>query len=254
MTTPLKQPRFYLSLDQVRDSRLLSAERMTAVEAEIERRISTPRDEQGRPIESARLADLSPWPRMLYPRMDHDQNWLYIRREILAIVLTEEEREMLDKHAFDAATARKEREAFEKATKIPAADWKGWVFDGDRYHASYEDYADHCADMVGDEEMGFNDHTQILWAAQAEQVITDRDVADVFECQMSDRGWDDMETSDLNGVEELQAALDAFVKANETVVSYHPDYTKAIIVPDSLTRRLADIECNVSGIHPILQR
>ncbi len=250
----MKQPSFYLSLDQVRDSGLLSAERMAEVEAEIERRISIPQDTQGRPIESARLADLSPWPRMLYSRMQHDENWLYIRREILAIVLTETEREMLNKHATGVIDDKREATAFAKAQKIKAADWAGGVFNGDTYHSSYDDFVSSCEDAVSDEEMGYNDHPAYLWAAKGQPVIAGHDVADVFECQMADRGWEDMDLHDLHGVEELQAALDAFTKANESVVAYHPDYSKAILVPRSLTERLADIECNSTGIHPIHQR
>ena len=252
-----KQPHFYLSLDQVRESGLLSPERMAAVEAEIERRISIPRDEQGRPIETARLADLSPWPRYLYPRMDHDPNWLYIRREIMAVVLTEQEREFLDKHALSAASARRNEAAFEKARKVLASEWDGWVTDGDNYWESVEAYMDANADrLLDDGEPYTHKH---LWAAKPRQVIVGRDVTDVFESQMCDRGWDDMDVDDLNGVAELQKALDAFVEANRSVISYSVDYGVAVMLDaETMDRakrmREADEECNRTGIHPIYQR
>lgn len=222
-----KQPHFHLSFDQVCDSALLSAERMAEVEAEIERRISIPQDSQGRPIETARLADLSPWPRHLYPRMDHEPIWEYMRREILAVVLTEAERKMLDKYGLSAAGRRKNCERWERATKIPGDQWKGFVTDGETYWCSVGVFR--LEEYGGDDDPG-RTWPIILWAAIPERVITGRDVADVFESQMCDRGWEDMDVNDLNGVEALQAALDAFVEANSTVVSYKPDYTRAIIV------------------------
>lgn len=248
------KPIFYLSLDQVRDSGLLSPERMAEIEAEIERRISVPLTVDGQRIETARVADLSPWPRLLYTRMDHDPNWMYIRREILAVVLTPEEREFLDKHALSAVAKARDAKRFAEATKVKDVDWLGGVFFGDDYFASIDELYDKWAELVRYDEMGFNDHPAYVWAAREQRVIHELTVADVYENHIDDWGWEDMGAEDLDGVAELQAALDAFAKANEKIVSYVPDYRTAVLIGDDLTERLAGVECNRTGIDPIHQR
>jgi hypothetical protein len=48
--------------------------------------------------------------------------------------------------------------------------------------------------------------------------------------------WEDAELGDLNGVDELQAAIDAFNKANRPVVCWMVDYSTAILI-EPRTRR-----------------
>ena len=235
-------PSFYLSLDQVRDSGLLTPARLAAVEAEIERRISVPQDTEGRPIESARLADCSPWPRMLYTRLDHESGWNYMRRELLAIVLTEEERQFLDKHALSAASQRRDEAAFTKAVHVAAADWDGWVCDGDSYYENVEDYLDR---WVSDQEEGGPIEAVLvglpryLRAAIPESVIQELDVARVVERQLDERGWEDCSTDDLEGVADLQAALDRFVEANAAIISHRMDRKTAILLGDDVKEQVA---------------
>ncbi len=214
-------PYFSLNLDQVRDSGLLSPERMAAVEAEIERRFSIPLTPDGRQITSARLIDCGEHGLHLYPVMTHELNWEYARRTLLGCVLTEEERGFLDQDALSAASSRRDEERFAKATKIPAAEWGGWVTDGDRYWDSVDSYLD---------ETDPRETAEYLWVAMPQQVIPDLSADDITEHWISDRGWEECSLADFSGETELQAALDAFVKANESVVSYRQDYTRAVVL------------------------
>jgi hypothetical protein len=234
-----KLPSFYLSCEQVRDSSLLSPERWTELNAEIDRRISMPRDELGQVITSHRLADLSPYGRYLYPYMPHCPNWEYVRSQVLTAILTDDERKMLKDHAFEASCARKEEERFAKAEKILEENWMGGVFLGDTFYPSTEDFRDTWVcehdftpydEPVEDKDRWVEEFPQYLWAARPQRVIPELDVADVVEHYVCDRGWLDMDTDDLNGVEALQSALDAFTKANEEVLSYEVDCTKAILL------------------------
>ncbi len=71
---------------------------------------------------------------------------------------------------------------------------------------------------------------EYVWAAKPTTVIQGLDVASVVEHRIEAHGWEDMDDNDLNGVAELQAALDKFEEANATVKSYWPDYTTAILL------------------------
>lgn len=223
-----KRPQFYLSLDQVRDSGLLSAERMAEVETEIERRLGYVFDAQGRQITSHRMGDLSPYGRFIYPEMPHEATtpYAYAKREILSVILTDSERNLLNQCAFEAASARRDEEHFAKAKKVPEGDWMGGVFLGDTYYEDTDCLLEHLMDTAEEPD----EFPLYAWAAKPEQVIPGLDVSDVTRDCIEQWGWEEMSVDDLSGVDELGAALAAFVKANEGVVSYQPDYRKAILL------------------------
>jgi len=116
----------------------------------------------------------------------------------------------------------KEAERFEKATKIKASDYAGeHVFCGDQYYDSVEDAVDQF--LEGQEP-------EYVWACQ-DSHLPNVDLEDVT-CNLLDNMWDDADTSDLNGIEELEAALKAFNEANESVQMWEVDYSTAILVQD----------------------
>lgn len=221
-------PSFYLSLQQVRESELLSPERMAELEAEIERRLTKPRNAWGKVIETARLADLSPYGEWLYPQMEHEMGepWRYVKNQILRAILTEEEREVLKKHAFVASCAARDQARFAKAKHVPEVEWKEGVYYGDTYYPSIEEFKEYW-ESNGDPDCPYPEY---LWAARRQVVIQSLYVSDVVESQIDAWGWEGMEVKDLNGVNELRAALNAFVEANKDVVSYIEDTSIAIIL------------------------
>lgn len=115
---------------------------------------------------------------------------------------------------------KKEEKRFEAATKIKESDYTGdHVMDGDNFYESVEDAIDQY--LEGQEP-------EYVWACKTHGVPT-ADVETVT-CNILDNMWEDAEESDLNGIEELSAALDAFNKANESIQLWEPDYSTAILV------------------------
>ncbi len=220
MPTATKPRYCYHNEDQLRESGLLSPARMAEVTAQIEARIEPCFDRAGLELKHAFIAEC-PEGRMLFARVDSDGQREYLRRSVLAGVLTDSELEIVNRDCSSAQEASKSARDFEKAKKVEAWDGGAWL--GDRYFPSMDELCDHL-ESEGDE------WPEYVWAAAPMTVIYARDVADVYESQICDRGWEDMEASDLNGVAELQAALDAFTKANETVKSYLPDYKIAVLL------------------------
>ncbi len=228
----MTKPYCSYTLAQITDSGLISPDRMAAIRADVESRISEPRTPQGGIITTAKLATFPDGTLLLYPRMEHDPDGDFIRRELLAAILTPDELALVNKHCASGWSAANDARRFEKATKLDR--WDGWVTDGERYAASVEEWLDDHGDEIED---GAEETVPLyLWVAVPERVITSRDVNDVFESQMCDRGWDEMSADDLNGVAELQAAIEAFVKANEGVVSYRMDPTRVVMLDAYLTK------------------
>jgi hypothetical protein len=118
--------------------------------------------------------------------------------------------------------ATKERERFEKATKIPYAEYKGeMVMDGDDYFNDLEEVLDRYLD---------GQEPEYVWAC--EDVGCPKANIDNIVENMLENMWEDADINDLNGVAELEAAVEAFNKANESIRVYIPDYTTAILIPN----------------------
>lgn len=235
---PKRRPTMYHSLEQVCDSGLIPEGRMTELLAQIESRLEAAYTKDGQPITNALVASFPDGRRMLYTLHDHDPQQQYCRRELLAALMTDAEIELVNACYSSAVRHRIEADRFARAEKVLASGWSGWVCDGDRFWDSVGSYLDEVA--PGDEELC--DGTEeapcpYLWAAQPECVIPSFDVADVVGHWLDDRGWDEMDTTDLEGVASFQGAIDTFVSINGHVVTYRPDYTKAIILSPDIAYR-----------------
>ena len=113
---------------------------------------------------------------------------------------------------------QKEADRFEKATKITKDKYTGdHVYCGDQYYESVDDAIDQF--LEGQEP-------EYVWACHTHGIPT----IDLDDCTTNiiDNMWDDANYDDLNGVEELEAALAAFNKANESIQLWEPDYSTAI--------------------------
>lgn len=206
---------------QVRESGLLTPERMAEVSAAITARIEPCFDRAGREIKDALIGDLGEGGRTLFPKVDNQHTMEYVRRTVMACVLTEQELKLINDRCIEAGSAIKNAERFAKAQKVES--WDGGVFHGDDYFASIEE-------MIDSLERNEEDWPEYVWAAESIRIVDDLRVGQVVENDIDDRGWEDMDLNDFSGVTELQAALDKFVAANEDVVSYRPDYSKAVIL------------------------
>lgn len=209
------------SEDQIKESGLLSPERMAQVSSAIDARIVPCCLPDGKALKNAFVADQGEEGRFVYARCDSPHAVEYMRRCCLPAVLTAEELELINETCLEARSAEMDKERFAKAKKVEAWDGGAWL--GDRYFDTMDDLCDHLA-CEGDE------WPEYVWAAKPQTVISSLDVSDVVEHQICDLGWEDMDTGDLNGVAELQTALDKFVEANASVVSYRPDYGTAILM------------------------
>jgi hypothetical protein len=115
---------------------------------------------------------------------------------------------------------QKEADRFEKAKKITEAEYTGdHVYCGDQYYESVADAIDQY--LEGQEP-------EYVWACSTHGIPA----IDLEDCTTNiiDNMWEDADYSDLNGVEELEAALAAFNKANESIQLWEPDYSTAILV------------------------
>lgn len=126
----------------------------------------------------------------------------------------------------------RESERFEKATKIKASEYTGdHVMDGDNFYESVEDAIDQYEE---------GQEPEYVWACKTHG-IPKVDMETVT-CNILDNMWEDAEESDLDGLEELQAALDAFNKANESIQLWEPDYSIAILVEAEQDEPLQNLE------------
>ena len=204
--------------DQIRESGILSPERMAEVSAQIDGRLSPAFNAKHQPLLNCMIADLSPEPALMFVRLDDGNAREYMRRSVLPAVLTEAEMTLINEKCMAGWRKAKEVERFSKADKLTA--WDGGVFNGDSWFVSIGEMLDDCDD---------DELPEYVWAASGRAVIPSLSVSEVVEPYVCDCGWEDMDDDDLKGVKELQTALDAFTAANAGVMSFEPDYTKAVL-------------------------
>ena len=109
---------------------------------------------------------------------------------------------------------KKEWERFEKARKITPAEYSGeMVFHEDHYY---------------NDEKEIEPAPEYVWATK-NVGLTKASTQDVTE-RILDNAWDEAEESDLNGIDELAAAIMAFNEANQSIPVYLPDYSTAIVL------------------------
>lgn len=257
---PRKRPTLYYSLEDITSSGLLSEARLAELNAEIDRRISMPRTEGGHVITSSRVIDLrSPTegadnPKLfIYPRVETgDYQDKYIRKEILNVILTDEEAFMIYDYCHSANRERRKERLFNEAKKIPASEWDGWVCHGDdSYHESVEDFMDAWVSdnqdwddatktFVTDPETLANKPT-FVWAARPQVVVPQLDISDMLERWTDVNGWEDLDIdATFKGLDTVRAALDAFVKENEGIVSYMVDEKTAVLLDWSEGDKIAN--------------
>ena len=233
---PNPRPPLYYNEDQVRESGLLSPERMEEVLKEVEKRIQPVVLQNGATVPNARLATLYNNELSIFPNASDEWAYNYMRKRVLEGILTDQELQIIDKSCSFARSVRWDEEKFEKATKIAENDWKDGVFWGDNYYDSVADFHD----MVGDDEINdFNSgnvgEIAFLWAAKEKKVICDSlNICDDFlESIIEDRGWEDMSVNDLYGIEELKKAFEVFKKKNGNIKAFEIDYSTAILLDSS---------------------
>jgi hypothetical protein len=129
-----------------------------------------------------------------------------------------------------AAEAEGERARFEKAEKLTK--WDGWVDDGSDYYPSVGAYLE-----SRDSGSGNGDVPEYVWACKAIQIV--KVDSDHLMQEIEEHGYEDFDSSTLDGLAEFETACKAFEKANADVVSYEPDYTRAVL----LSPQTSDLKC-----------
>jgi hypothetical protein len=109
---------------------------------------------------------------------------------------------------------------FEKSEKLTS--FCGWIFHNDRFYES-------IGDMLNDIDDDL-DIPEYVWAT-TECHFVQLDICNVSELACNtDSAYEDFDSSDLDGIDELKIAIDEFNKANYSHISYLVDYTKAVLV------------------------
>jgi len=117
-------------------------------------------------------------------------------------------------------SAEKELARFEKANKISEGEYQGgMVNDGDNFYEDVEEAIDKY--LEGQEP-------EYVWACKDVGVPLVN--SDSIVENMLENMWEDADSSDLNGLDELDVAIKKFNEANKSIAVWQPDYSTAILV------------------------
>jgi hypothetical protein len=211
---------------RIRQSGLLSPARLAEVTAEITARIEPSFDKHGHELPDAKVVVRRDGQRIVFSPIVNESNAEFLRQTVLAEVLTAEEIELINLSALEAIDEANDKDRFSTAQKLDV--WSGGVFYRNNYFLSMEELFDHL-------ERESLPWPKYVWAAEPQAVIPELAVRDVVDHYIVDRGWEDMDTVDLEGVSELQEALGKFTAVNSGVVCYQPDFSRAILLNEWVT-------------------
>jgi len=131
----------------------------------------------------------------------------------------------------DTAIAAKEADRFEKAAKIPDTEYDGWVYLKGDFFDCVESLVEHLESQHDGEDPC--SLPLYCWACTSEKVIDGSSL--MHRLLDGIEAWDEFDpTKDLDGIPALQIALEAFAEINKEVVTYNPDFTRAITISQSL--------------------
>jgi hypothetical protein len=130
--------------------------------------------------------------------------------------------ECLQTHETEEEKAR-----YDAAEKIPASEYDGPVYDGaETYFSSVSEYLDEVED-------GYVPLQPYLWACHIRRLHVDakQQAYDIAENVVCDADCEHIGTEDVKGLDELEAAIEAWNNA-QTAEYWVPDVRRAVILSD----------------------
>lgn len=211
--------------EQIKESKILSPERESEVENLVNSRFDDVYDKNGVKLNNIKQYYLTPKGIKTYyvfpANREHFDGFYF--REVMQEILTDNEIEKINKHCLNLTSDRKESEAFEKSKKINESEYNDYFFYNDKYYYDFGEFRYQIIDEEGN-------LPEFVWATKTRKILTPTRVNEIFENDIDNNGFEGLDMDYFDGVEELQSALDKFVKINEDKVSYSPDYSTSIIL------------------------
>lgn len=208
----------YYSWDQIKESKLLAPERIVELEGLIEQRFEDLYDNKGNKINGVKsyyLMENGIKQSYLYNEKKTVYDLEYHQRTIINNILTEEEKNLINKHCLRSIDNHREQKYFEKAKKLNIDQYQGKLCIGDDYFDS---------DDIPEEL-----NAEYAWAVTGRPVFKVW-AKDIVAHEIENNGYDGLEIEDFQGIKELQEALDLFAKKNEDIRSYEVNYNICVLL------------------------
>ncbi len=169
--------------------------------------------------------------RVFGQQLVNTDSYYWLCNEILNDYLSQEEIKVINEQAGSVYHQKKDKEKFDKAEKIPAAEWYGPVYlEGTGWHEDYSSSVDDFLDWLADDNE--NNETEqwhpYVWACDSFPTCH-LDLDDIIN-NATEEAHENFEIHQLKGVEELREAIDKFNELNKEEVSWMPNFHKVIIL------------------------
>lgn len=113
---------------------------------------------------------------------------------------------------------------FNSAEKIDK--WDGWVYsDGHGYNDGYASTIEEIIDYCKDGGIDIPDYVWTCTEHRFAHICLDNILQNIEE-----NGYEDFSAENLKGVKDLKIAIDNFNNINYDIISYEPNYKKALII------------------------
>ena len=210
----------YDNFDVLKDTGILSNERIDDIKSWIAPEMfEIPRLEGGRTIAGWKVHKLT---NLMHHESQFNEWGLYgVYNATLEKLLEPQEIDALNDRASSEWSRKIHLQRFNKAQKIPAKDYSGWVCDdGDNYYESVQDYLDNH-----EENQDLGEFPNYVWGTHSKSCckINLDNVLENASCDAYE------EYNGPIGVEELKEAIDEFNELNGDDLSFECNYNVVVI-------------------------
>jgi hypothetical protein len=143
-------------------------------------------------------------------------------RMILDVILTAEEIEKINKHGNEAWSRVNDKQRFDRATKVPAANWLFPVNNGDEYWETVDEYLEQMEDEG-------NELPDYIWGVDQIESTLSLDATDIVDNATEGKG-EDLCAADFIGFAEFEKEVEKFVELNKDHKSWYASGKVAVLL------------------------
>jgi hypothetical protein len=127
---------------------------------------------------------------------------------------------------------RQEKEAARFAAAEKVTEWDGWIYsEGHGHSDGYFRDPSELREWIEEDSDEGAEMPAYVWTCTEESFA--RTSMDQITDPISENAYEDFDCDSLEGIDALQSAIDAFNEANKRIVSYLPNYKRALILGKS---------------------
>lgn len=207
----------YYSWPDIKKSGLLPPERIKELENQIQNHFEDVFDSSGKKLKGVKsyyLIEDGKKISYIFNEKTYKASEDYYIRQILSILLTEEELKIIQDFCSKKLQAEIDEKYLKQAKTINISEYSGQFYYNDKFFEDEEELKEYLAEI--------DQNPEYVWAVR-ESIVFNVRAEDIISNEIENNGYENLEIDDFDGVQELQKALDSFKELNKNIKAWERD-------------------------------